>query len=770
MNPPRSIPAATALAPRRSNARSAAPLLPAPLARLIGFACLAGFGVHHWGQIVTPAAGGAMAAGLVASLAAGAALVVLARTRRPARERWAAGAVAGLLLLVVALVGSGVPGALLQPRGWDDLAAGIGQGLSAVPSVSVPYGGVEEWTRTVLILGGGALVGASALLAFAPRRDGRFGFPVAAAGALATLYAVPVVQRTGDQPFLAGTAFALLLGVFLWLERVERRSAGLAAALLAAAAVAALATAPRLDAETSLLDYEQLAQSLSSAVTTQYSWDHTYGKLDWPRDGREVLRVRSPVRAYWKATNLTSFDGLRWVQDGRQVSLPMQVATANLDWVTTIRVTVRALSSTQFVAAGETIEVIDSPRSSVRSMPGVLETAGRPLRRGHAYQARVYQPRPSARRLRTAGTDYPLWLRGDYGFMRVPAGRPALERSIAIAFWGAPAAAAQRVAADAAFAASPYAGVYALAQRLRARSETPYEYMRAVERHLVEGFAYSETPPASRLPLADFLLRDRVGYCQQFSGAMALLLRMGGVPARVSAGFAPGVRDEDRKEYVVRDVDAHSWVEVFYPGIGWITRDPTPASSPARSQTADLALPSQASQVALGGTSERVLGGSTDRGRAATQATGGEKDSAGTGRIVGAAVAVVVLVLAGSVPWRRRRGRAIPEDELAELRRALRRSGREPRPDLTLEALARRLGGTPAEGYVRALARARYGYGSGVPTRDERRALRRELGSGLGLRGRLRAWWALPPGAAQLRTRLRLTRRRAVLSSDDGRG
>src|SRR5205085_2740454 len=57
--------------------------------------------------------------------------------------------------------------------------------------------------------------------------------------------------------------------------------------------------------------------------------------------------------------------------------------------------------------------------------------------------------------------------------------------------------------------------------------------------------------------------------------------------ARVAAGFSPGAYDAERREYVVRDLDAHSWVEVFFPGIGWVTRDPTPSTSPARSQLGD---------------------------------------------------------------------------------------------------------------------------------------------------------------------------------------
>ena len=79
----------------------------------------------------------------------------------------------------------------------------------------------------------------------------------------------------------------------------------------------------------------------------------------------------------------------------------------------------------------------------------------------------------------------------------------------------------------------------------------------------------------------------RAGYCQQFSGVMALMLRMGGVPARVASGFSPGSYNSERKDYVVRDTDAHSWVEAYFPPYGWITFDPTPAASPATSQLDD---------------------------------------------------------------------------------------------------------------------------------------------------------------------------------------
>jgi transglutaminase-like putative cysteine protease len=645
---------------------------------------------------------------------------------------------------------------LLDPRGWGELARGIGDGLSAVPSVTVPYAGDEVWTRAVLILGGAALIGLAALLAFWPRRDGRLGAPVAAAVALGTLYAAPVIQRHADRPFASGLAFALLLAVFLWLERVERRSSPLAAGIVAAAALAGLVAAPQLDGSRALLDYEQLAQSLSGAKAASYSWNHSYGPLDWPRDGREVLRVRAPQRSYWKAVNLAAFDGRRWAEDPGRPGLGPDVKLAgSRDWIQEIRVTVRALRSAQFVAAGTTLTIAD--REGLPGVvPAIAERSGRVLTRGQSYRAVVYVPRPTAAQMRAAGTDYPAPLHADYGFLRVTVKVPRYPtqlRVVPIPFWGSRPD-AQQPDLTAAFAASPYAGVFAIAQRLRAQSSSPYEFMRAVERYLTRDFSYSETPPPSSKPLVDFLLRDKVGYCQQFSGAMALLLRMGGLPARVAAGFAPGVLDDQRKDYIVRDIDAHSWVEVYFPGIGWVTRDPTPSASPARSQTADLAATAQASDATIGGGSERALGGSTDRGRGTTTAApAAQQGSSNRLLLVGAGLTGLLLAALALVPWRRRRRAAPAPDELAELRRALRRSGREPRPDLTLERLAARLAGSAAEGYVRTLEAARYGYESASPTREQRAALRRELAAGLGLRGRLRSWWALPPRTPSARGR-----------------
>ena len=116
----------------------------------------------------------------------------------------------------------------------------------------------------------------------------------------------------------------------------------------------------------------------------------------------------------------------------------------------------------------------------------------------------------------------------------------------------------------------------------RAHARTPARYVKRCSRYLGHGYTYTETPPPSIYPLVSFLLKDKVGYCQQFAGAMALLLRMGGVPARVATGFTTGQYDRSRHEYVVSDLDAHAWVEAWFPTYGWVRFDPTPGTAPAR--------------------------------------------------------------------------------------------------------------------------------------------------------------------------------------------
>ena len=138
---------------------------------------------------------------------------------------------------------------------------------------------------------------------------------------------------------------------------------------------------------------------------------------------------------------------------------------------------------------------------------------------------------------------------------------------------------------------SPYLRTWRLAQRLKRGARNPYEFARRIDLYFDRGFRYDERPapaPPGVPPLEHFLFDSKAGYCQHFSGAMALLLRFGGVPARVATGFSPGGFRRRQGEWVVRDRDAHSWVEAWFDGIGWVTFDPTPTATPARSLIAAI--------------------------------------------------------------------------------------------------------------------------------------------------------------------------------------
>ncbi len=88
---------------------------------------------------------------------------------------------------------------------------------------------------------------------------------------------------------------------------------------------------------------------------------------------------------------------------------------------------------------------------------------------------------------------------------------------------------------------------------------------------------YTLEPPASDFssPYAAFLFDTDAGYCQHFAGAMALLLRFNGIPARVAVGFTSGDR-MSAGVYSVSTNNAHAWVEAYFPTVGWVAFDPTP--------------------------------------------------------------------------------------------------------------------------------------------------------------------------------------------------
>jgi transglutaminase-like putative cysteine protease len=117
-----------------------------------------------------------------------------------------------------------------------------------------------------------------------------------------------------------------------------------------------------------------------------------------------------------------------------------------------------------------------------------------------------------------------------------------------------------------------------LAHAVTASSGTTYDAVVAVEDWLRANIRYNADippdPPRSD-PVDEFLFHRRQGYCEHFSTAMVMLLRSLGIPSRIAVGFGTGERNPFTGYFEVRESDAHSWVEVFYPWIGWMEYDPT---------------------------------------------------------------------------------------------------------------------------------------------------------------------------------------------------
>lgn len=122
-----------------------------------------------------------------------------------------------------------------------------------------------------------------------------------------------------------------------------------------------------------------------------------------------------------------------------------------------------------------------------------------------------------------------------------------------------------------------------LARHLTGSKTNNYDRALAVEQYLLQNYGYtlelSRLP--SRDPLATFLFERKQGHCEYFASAMAVMLRTVGIPARIVNGFRGGDFNDITSSYVIRARHAHSWVEVYFPGSGWVTFDPTP-SAPAQ--------------------------------------------------------------------------------------------------------------------------------------------------------------------------------------------
>lgn len=741
---------------RGAASRRRAPAAERPTLRLVTFGALGLYGTIRWGSLLQPAP----VWRLLGLLALSVTLVALAdRLRAYRRPALIALAVAAAL---VVLPLSGIPVRWITHARVTVTANALGDGLSALPRALVPYDGINGWLRMVIVLGAGVLLLDGALmLAFAPRplSDLR---RAAAALPLMALAAVPSTLVRPSLPYLQGLILFVLVAAFMWGERLRGGETMMAVVLASVAGAAGMIAAPRLDSGTPWLDYQALAGDLAPAHPEAFDWRQSYGPLHWPRTGREVLDVQAQHPDYWKAENLDVFDGRAWVDASVGAPDPQYtVDPANVSrWTQKLHVTLRAMKTTNVIAAGVAETPQHAPGTLVAgSSQGTWIYPGE-LGPGYSYTVSSYDPHPSSTELEGAGIDYPAVLLPAYLTLAIPADPSPPQTgasqsrfrassppaTIIFAPFGSTIATAYGPTTEQQLGLlrrSPYGPVYALSQRLRRGAATPYDYVTRVERYLQRGFRYDEGPPPSAYPLPTFLFKTRAGYCQQFAGAMALLLRMGGIPARVAAGFTPGSYDSAGHQWVVSDTNAHAWVEAWFPRYGWVRFDPTPAAAPALGGHVPLPTIKNPGTGSSGPTnpSAHGLGPTGPAPKTAGQGGGGGGEIP---LIIGLVVLLVVAVVAGRMTIRMRE----PTDEqlLAELERALRRCGRPIGPRTTLAALEQRFRtSAEAAGYIRALRLARFAGTSQPPPETGRRALRAQLRAGLGPAGFVRALWALPP-------------------------
>ena len=170
-----------------------------------------------------------------------------------------------------------------------------------------------------------------------------------------------------------------------------------------------------------------------------------------------------------------------------------------------------------------------------------------------SYKLLVGSSNASVDELRAAGTQYPDWLQS---YASLPAnGRyrnPFVLREIHDL--------ALKVVKD-------------------ANAVTPYDQAAAIEAYLrSDQFTYTLQPPQTSEgmdPIDFFLFVSHKGYCEYFATAMGDMLRSLGIPTRLVNGYGPGTPDAAEGGFVVRSEDAHTWVEVYFPGYGWIPFEPT---------------------------------------------------------------------------------------------------------------------------------------------------------------------------------------------------
>jgi Transglutaminase-like superfamily len=546
------------------------------LARTLVLASVAG-GLIAWNWLRLEQRPSAWQAALVVVLAIAPAL---ARTRR---ARIAAAAAA---LVVVAASAFHLPVDLYEPgrvavRSWD--------GFLTFYDVRLPFDGAfRPHMHGVVLLAAFAFT-LLASLAIASRRAGLAAIAiVVGAGWPATLLLGHGLAR--------GTAIlAGLLVVLVGLREGPRRIGYAPAAGAFVVLVGLLASTSPALAKHAFLGWQtwDLTTHHEKPVAVSYVWDSRYSGLTFPRKKTTVLKIQaSPSPHYWRATVLNLVVDGHWVEDfiaptfglekggfGEQGLMPPLGGSRSIGFVRQ-RVTVEALEDDRLVGASVPLFFNTGPDiGAVTYDPSGTARAARALQRGEAYDVTSYELKPTPEELARSKPVYPPLIGERRGYLEV-------DQGVSLPPFGTPG---RWGVVNAMFGSymrgrriDPYRPLELRARRIAGSAKSPYAAAVALERWFRTGggFVYNQHPPRVKpgVPaLVDFVTRTHEGYCQHFAGAMALMLRYLGIPARVAAGFNSGSYDKHSGQWTVTDHDAHTWVEVWFRGWGWLPFDPTPS-------------------------------------------------------------------------------------------------------------------------------------------------------------------------------------------------
>ena len=379
----------------------------------------------------------------------------------------------------------------------------------------------------------------------------------------------------------AGPFFALFLvcavGLLLSAGTVGEEGPGRAAIVAGTAVVALALLVPRMplsDATISpgAIDWTRIGTGGTSRLDVQADVG------DYLESGRdaELLRVESEEPLLWRGGTLDSFDGVRWTDttgpaeyDGMEFfpNVPSRTVTQEVEVLN---------AKTDVLFGGyEIVDVLGvvADRNSDSSW-----SVDEPFEEGATYEVTSQIPQPTEGQLRGSGTAYPASVGGK--FLQLPTSTP-----------GVVAETARKIEND-------------------YDPETPYDAARAIERYLIYdgGFVYNLDVSYRRADKAveEFLGDGKEGFCTQFSTSMALILREMDIPSRVVYGATTGDEVDDG-EYVVTGSNMHTWVEVYFPGVGWYPFNPTPGFSMPSTMEANARRPDIPVPSTIGGPEENRL-------------------------------------------------------------------------------------------------------------------------------------------------------------------